>query len=747
MRKLPVISIVVLNWNSIQDTLELLASVYKSNYPKSKYEVIIVDNGSTDGSVKKIKSAYPKTRIFSLKQNIGVSARNKGFKYAQGEIIVTLDSDATIGSNTLTAIAKKIRDDPSIGILGVKILNKKTLTPEFSPMHVDFFTGMVSTLNSENATTNATFLPFICSAIPKKNLKKIGLLDKAFFFYGEDFDFCMRIKKNGLKVVYYPDISAYHGKNKTISAIPHLIVYHHYYKGLFRNIYKYGNFIQKLSTSFFQLVLIPFYRLLIRRENTFAMRWWGFWWNMKHLEKETKIFIFVFLIGLILRLFAIDKRDFWFDEAFTYHIAKLPLPELLQAVLTDNNPPLYYLLIHFVLRLSSNEIILRLPSVIANIAVMVLLYATLKKFINRKVGLIVSALFALSPLTIYIATEARLHSLAMLMAVLLMSLFLKLIKKREPLIIAMFIFVANLGLYTQYYIALLFLPFTWIVLRYKTNLTIKSWVIIFIGALATLTPWLFLSALASHNVCSCPSTFLSLPSSLVSPILGGIGEVTFRSFPTLPIPIFLLFAATALIYLFLFLKGIAQNRSITFIYLIPLGILSLLGLFFTVFSPKAFAIFSPIYFAIVAIGITSYRKLVIILLIILGLLGTISITQLTLPFFAGTKLKPIDKIIQQNRTITVAHTSTLTYYPLSFYSKNTQKHMLVTPNPLSPQTLHFIGGQTSNVNTRESLWLVDSEKWTDARNRKNALKTISDVYYVVKTYKIDKISVSLLKQK
>ena len=463
---------------------------------------------------------------------------------------------------------------------------------------------------------------------------------------------------------------------------------------------------------------------------------------------EIKILVAVITIGVILRVIAINQHDFWFDEAFTFHIAKLPLQDLLKAVLTDNNPPLYYMLIHFLLKLGSNEIFLRLPSLFANIIVLIILYHTLKKFISPKVGLIATALFSVSPLTIYIATEARLHSLAMLMGILLVSLFLKLIKKRKPLITAMFIFIASLGLYTQYYIALLFLPFTWIVLRYKTSIARKSWIIIVMGASATLVPWLFLSKLASHNVCSCPSTPLSLPSSLVSPVIGGVGEFTLRSFPTLPLPIFLLFTATAFIYFLFFLKGLTQNRSITLIYLMPLGTLSLLGLFLSVFSPKAFAVFSPIYFAIVAIGITSYRKSGLIIIIIGLLLTTINAIQTTNPFFAGTRLKPIDAIIKNSRSVPVAHTSLLTFYSLNYYSQGNQKHILITQNPLSAETLKFIGGQKQDVNVSTSqLWLVDTEKWTEKDSRKTALQTLFNNYEVKKKDSVNTISVYLLRKK
>ena len=76
MVNLPFISVVSINWNSVNDTLQLLSSIYKSDYPKNKYEVIVVDNNSSDNSVRIIKKKFPSTKIIELKkkEKLGVLA-------------------------------------------------------------------------------------------------------------------------------------------------------------------------------------------------------------------------------------------------------------------------------------------------------------------------------------------------------------------------------------------------------------------------------------------------------------------------------------------------------------------------------------------------------------------------------------------------------------------------------------------------------------------------------------------------
>lgn len=459
-------------------------------------------------------------------------------------------------------------------------------------------------------------------------------------------------------------------------------------------------------------------------------------------------FILVFIVGTILRIFFLSQRDFWFDEAFTYHIARLPVQDLIAAALTDNNPLLYYLLLHYILKISSNEIVLRLPSLFLNLLAIPLVYALFKTQINKRAATIAASLFSVSPLAIYTATEARPHGPAVIFTLLISIAFFTLIKKPNIKYSIIFILLAILSIYVHFYAFLLFLPFTLIIILAKTQIKISKWLFILVIIFSALAPWFYFSIQNTHSDCACPPTILSLPASLVSPIVGGVGEVTIRAFPTLPLSTLFLFGATALITLIFFLKGLAQNRLIVLLYLLPLGALSLAGVFLPVFSPKAFVVFSPFYFAIVALGIAPYRKSSIITLLLIVLMVTINIVQLNLPFFAGSKLKAVNDIVKEIPLITVAHTSLATYYSLNYYSKGNQKHILTTQNPLSAETLKYIGGQKQEADKYASaLWLVDTEKWADAKNRKTALQTLFKNYEIKKRGRIDIIFVYLLKKK
>ena len=103
----PSLSAVIVNWNRLHDVLAAIRSLRKVDYPKHRLEIVVVDNGSTDGSAEKL-AREPNVRFISLGYNAGPSAaRNVGIREASGEYILLLDSDATLSRRGLrTAIER-----------------------------------------------------------------------------------------------------------------------------------------------------------------------------------------------------------------------------------------------------------------------------------------------------------------------------------------------------------------------------------------------------------------------------------------------------------------------------------------------------------------------------------------------------------------------------------------------------------------------------------------------------------------
>lgn len=469
-------------------------------------------------------------------------------------------------------------------------------------------------------------------------------------------------------------------------------------------------------------------------------------WKRVPLSLPTGFLLLSLLIGFTIRVWLIFQSDFWFDEAFTYHVAKLPLPELLPAVLSDNNPPLYYLLIHAVLTVSRHEAVLRLPSLLFNFGAVYFLYKFLLIAANRQTAATSAGLFLVSPLTVYLATNARLHAAGLFFIPCLVYIFLKLAKQPNRLWWLTFILVGILGVYTQYYVALLFLPMTLLVMRGKTGLTMKRWVSGVGIVILSILPWLTSSVRISHNVCFCPPSFLSLPASLMSPILSGIGEVSLRTFITLPLPLLLFYTSVTFIVFLFFIKGLFKNRQISILYIFPLTVLTITGFSVPLFTPKGFSIYSPLFFGIVGLGLNDlkFKKKIILIPLLVGL---VTMSQLKFQEFRGTPIKPVIPLVSGHTNLPIAHTSSITYYSLRYYLPSIEQ-LLLTQNPYQPLTVRYIGGGTQPIpNSWQQFWLVDTKNWVEENERQTILNNIYIEYSTQTEFQLNQVAVKLLKRK
>jgi len=200
----PLVSVVIATWNRKDDVLEAVQSIYDQAY--QNFEVIVIDNGSTDGTVEALRQAYPAVRLIALDRNVGVSAgRNSGFSAARGEIIFVLDSDASLSPDTLTAVVCKLQAEPNVGIVSCKIINAYT-------KELDSVTWMFT--EKDKADQDLEFLgPSFCSAgaaIRKEVFDQVGLFWDLLFFRRAENDFSLRTLDAGYKILYWPKAIVYH---------------------------------------------------------------------------------------------------------------------------------------------------------------------------------------------------------------------------------------------------------------------------------------------------------------------------------------------------------------------------------------------------------------------------------------------------------------------------------------------------------------------------------------------------------
>jgi len=224
------LSIIIVNLNTKDLTVGCIRSIEKEAKNLS-FEVLLTDNGSTDGSVAAFKSIkkekYWKNRftlILNDKNTGYAKANNQGFRKSKGKYVLLLNNDTIVHKDALQNLLKFARKTPDAGVVGSKLLNidgtlqnscfhfptigsaireywlgEKGLFDKFAPK------GKDPTL--VDAVVGAVFL------ITPEAVKRVGMLDERYFAYFEDIDYCRQTWKKGLKVYYLPDsvITHYHG--------------------------------------------------------------------------------------------------------------------------------------------------------------------------------------------------------------------------------------------------------------------------------------------------------------------------------------------------------------------------------------------------------------------------------------------------------------------------------------------------------------------------------------------------------
>jgi len=232
------------------------------HYPN--YEIIVVDNGSTDGTSNAIKELFPKVTLVKSKRNLGVTGgRNLGARQSSGGYVFFLDHDTTIDENALHEIVAVMQSDLRIGIAGPAVYYYDDPKRIWAlGTSVNMLTGKV-TFNQNGKVNGGRFAKGIevevlptAFLVRKEVMNKVGLFDDTFFAVYEDTDFCFRAKESGYKVLCVPTSRVWHkvslDEYKSIA-------------GVLRRAYFVSRnriiFMKKHSDSFlaFVVLFLPFY--------------------------------------------------------------------------------------------------------------------------------------------------------------------------------------------------------------------------------------------------------------------------------------------------------------------------------------------------------------------------------------------------------------------------------------------------------------------------------------------------------
>lgn len=226
----PPTAIILLTWNQRQLTLECLASLEKLDYPRDQLEIIVADNGSTDGTVDAIRAQYPNVELILNGDNVGFAAgNNTGIEYARStraRYIMLLNNDTVVAPDMLKKLVTVAESDLEIGIVTPKIYYFGEPTKIWcAGAAINWRTGDTRRLRAEEVDTGAPeamhdvdFASGCALLVRRTAIDRAGLLDPRFFIYYEETEWCVRLLRAGYRCTYVPDSHVWHKISSAMQA-------------------------------------------------------------------------------------------------------------------------------------------------------------------------------------------------------------------------------------------------------------------------------------------------------------------------------------------------------------------------------------------------------------------------------------------------------------------------------------------------------------------------------------------------
>lgn len=219
---------IVLNWNGADDTIELLKSLSHLSWPH--FDILVVDNGSSDNSVEMIKEAFPEQEILQTGANLGYAGGNnaglrtaleRGYEYA-----LVLNNDLTVETGLMEKLLKACRVEPKIALAGPKVYRAdKPDTLFYSAWKIDWKKWLfyrVEGAPDPSGITDVAYVQGCALLIRRESMEQVGLFDEKFHLYCEDADLSVRAQRAGWRTVEVEDAKVWHagygssGKNSPL---------------------------------------------------------------------------------------------------------------------------------------------------------------------------------------------------------------------------------------------------------------------------------------------------------------------------------------------------------------------------------------------------------------------------------------------------------------------------------------------------------------------------------------------------
>jgi len=228
------VSVIIVNWNTRSILRDCLSSVFKQTQG-IEFEVIVIDNGSSDSSVQMVETEFSQVNIIANTENRGfAAANNQGMAVAKGRYVLLLNSDTVILDDVIKKTVLFADTHREAAVVGCRVLNADRTLQQTCFMFPSILNMVLAAtylyklfpqnrfLGRERMTwwnrNNVSEVDVVTGCfmlVRQQAIEKTGLMDERFFVYGEETDWCYRFKKNGWKVLFSPDAEIIHYGGQT----------------------------------------------------------------------------------------------------------------------------------------------------------------------------------------------------------------------------------------------------------------------------------------------------------------------------------------------------------------------------------------------------------------------------------------------------------------------------------------------------------------------------------------------------